>query len=175
MIGRPSRAPARSSSLARGLARVHPRPDPQHLRLEADAVELGGHRRAHRVERLAAVGAHVAQQLAVGGHDVERVARADHGRDHAEPLGAVRVVVPGDLDRGRRQRQQRVPAPVGGAARMRRAAGGAHPHRPGGLAVDDHGLVAVGRELAALEAQAGVVGGEPLDVDGTRAGATPRR
>ena len=50
-----------------------------------------------------------------------------------------------------------------------------HPQRAGGLAADDHALVAVRGELAGLEAQARVVAGEPLDVHERRAGATPRR
>src|SRR3984885_15740338 len=71
---------------------------------------------------------------------------------------------PGDLDRRRRQRQQRVPALVGSAPGMRRAPGGGAPHRPRRLAPDDDALLAVPRELTALEAQARVVGGEARDV-----------
>ena len=85
-------------------------------------------------------------------------------RHHAQPLRPVRVVSPRHLDRGGRQREQSVPALIGGAAGVGGASGACHAHRARRLARDHHALSALDAELPALEAQAGVVAGEPLDV-----------
>ena len=76
-----------------GVARVEARPRAHHRRLEPHLVELGRQRGEDGVERLQPVGAQVAQQLALGGHDVEGVARAQDRRHRGEPVGSGGVVV----------------------------------------------------------------------------------
>ena len=166
-IRRPSRALGSLEQRRGRRARVHPRPDPLHPSPRARR------RRASRapppstvVERLDPVGAQVEDQLAARGHDVERVAGAHHGRDDAQAVGAVSgVVQPASSTRGL------APAP---AARSRpgRARCPSAPARP--VASARSVPAALRRTttpsspswppLAGLEAQAGVVAGEALDV-----------
>ena len=79
------------------------------------------------------------------------------------------------LDRGVRERQQRVAALLRRRARVRGPPGGAHAHRAGALAPDDHAVLAGLADLAGLEAEARVVAGEALGVARTARSATPRR
>jgi hypothetical protein len=70
----------------------------------------------------------------------------------------------GDGERDVGERDQRVAALVRGAPGVGGAAGGRDPQRARRLAAEDHSLLAGGRALPSLEAQAGVVTGEALDV-----------
>ena len=70
----------------------------------------------------------------------------------------------GDRDRRPRERQQRVRALVGSAAGVGRPADGDRPQRAGGLAAHNDALLPGRTPLARLEAQAGVVSGEPRHV-----------
>ena len=82
---RRARAPAPSP---RG---VHPRPLALHLRARsARRRPRRGSRPSTAAQRLEVVGAHVADQLAAAGDDVERVAGAHDRRDGGQPVGAVR-------------------------------------------------------------------------------------
>ena len=69
----------------------------------------------HGLDRVQVVGAHVAEQLAVAGDDVERVAGAQHGRDGGQVRRARRVVAarrrPGRRRRARAARCGRGRAP----------------------------------------------------------------
>ena len=79
--------------------------------------------------------------------------------------GPSRIVQRRHRLRGAREREQRVRALLRRRARVRRAAVREHPQRARGLALDDDRLLPVRRQLAALEAQAGVVAREALGVD----------
>ena len=163
-IGRPSSAAAAGSSSRVRLARVHARPGAHELRVEAHAGELGRHRGEHVGERVEAVGAQVADQLAVGGHDVEGLAGVQHGRHRGQVVGALGIGLLGDELGDVREREQGAAALVRRRAGVRGAAVGLDVQRAGGLALDDHGVLAVARALAGLEAEAGVEVREALGV-----------
>ena len=146
-------------ALADGGARVHPRPAPDELRLQVHAVDRRRDDPGHALERLESLAAQVADQLALGGDDVERVAGADDRGDGREPVGPGGVGARGDEPGGLAEREQRVAALLRRGARVRRDPVRADAQRGRRLALGDHGLL-VAVELAGLEAQAGVVAGE---------------
>ena len=116
------------------------------------------------VEGRELVGAQVAEQLAVGGNDVEGLARPDHGGDRGEADRPGGLVPFGHGLRRRGKGQERVRALVGRGARMRGAPRRGDAQRARGLAAHDDALVALRRALAGLEAQAGVPVAERLGV-----------
>ena len=106
---------------------------------------LVGDRGEHGLDRVELVGAAVAEQLAAAGHDVERVARAQDGRDR------------GQAETGRRGRGRRRPParPAASASSALRPRSGAEPEcaarpravdldRPRRLAPHDDAVRAVG-------------------------------
>ena len=122
-IGLP-RAPRRTLQHRCGRRdRIHPGPLPAHPRVQLDLVELRRNTREHRRERLQPLGAHVADQLAGGGHDIERGSGAHHGRHDRQLLGARHVVKRRDPGR------QFGPAPTArcGPGRGRRPNAAARP------------------------------------------------
>ena len=132
--------------------------------MQRRAADLGGQRRDHALERGGVVGAHVADELAGAGDDVERVAGVHDGRHGGQVVGAVGVVAAGDRLGGGGEREQRVAPAVGGRAGVGGAAACVDAQRAGGLAAHDDALLAVGVARAALEAQARVPAREALGV-----------
>ena len=83
--GRAPRSAPLAAAAPVAVARVHPRPLAHERRVQARAADLVRHRRRGRASKASRrVGAHVADELAAVGHDVERVARADDGRHDGE-------------------------------------------------------------------------------------------
>ncbi len=164
MTGRPSSSPARSSSGAVAARASIPGHSRARRSVSVAPPTSAGTAPSTRGEGVEAIGAHVGDQPPGGGDDVERVAAAHDGRDGGQAIGAARVVLGGDGLGGGREREQRVEALVGRRARVRAAAVREDLHGAGRLALDDDRVVAVGVELAGLEAQARVEAREAVDV-----------
>ena len=76
MTGRPSAAPAAASVSAAASRASMPGPFALHLRVDPRPADLVRDRGEHLAQRLEPVGAHVADELAGGRDDVERLAAA---------------------------------------------------------------------------------------------------
>ena len=87
--------------------------------VERHAADLGGTAASTERNASSRSARRSKHQLAGGGHDVDRIARADDSSARRSADRARRGRGAGDRSRGARQRQQRVATPVGRAARVR--------------------------------------------------------
>ena len=97
----------------------------------------------------------------MSGDDVECVAGPQHGRNRRQALRAPRIAERGHGPRHLGEREQRVAAGLGRRTGVRRDTVRGHAQGAGRLAARDQRVLAVRPALAGLEAEAGVVTGEP--------------
>ena len=132
--GRPSAAPRGPAAAPSPAAELIPGQSRISSGSSVDAADLARERLEHVEDRGVGVGAQVARQLPAAGHDVERLARVQHGRHGGQVVRPVRLVARGDGLRRGGEREQRVAPAIRRRARMGGASARVDLDRAGRLA-----------------------------------------